>query len=56
MVAATCTRVVVMSEGEVVTDGDTRDVLAGSALLATQVAKVANPIPILTVQEYLDAR
>lgn len=56
MVAATCTRVVVMAEGEVVTDGDTRDVLAGSALLATQVAKVANPIPILTVQEYLDAR
>ncbi|MHA6511399.1 ABC transporter ATP-binding protein [Tessaracoccus sp. Z1128] len=56
MVAQTCTRVVVMAEGEVVSDGSTRDVLAGSALLATQVAKVANPTPVLTVQEYLDAR
>lgn len=56
MVAQSCSRVVVMAEGEVVSDGPTRDILAGSALLATQVAKVANPIPILTVQEYLDAR
>ncbi|HSO68326.1 MAG TPA: ATP-binding cassette domain-containing protein [Arachnia sp.] len=56
MVAQSCSRVVVMAEGEVVSDGPTREVLAGSALLATQVAKVANPIPVLTVQEYLDAR
>lgn len=55
MVAQTCSRVVVMAEGEVVSDGPTRDVLAGSALLAPQVAKVSNPIPVLTVQEYLDA-
>ncbi|CAL8977640.1 Putative HMP/thiamine import ATP-binding protein YkoD [Tessaracoccus sp. O5.2] len=56
MVAQTCHRVVVMAEGELVSDGPTRDVLAGSALLATQVAKVANPIPLLTVEEFLDAR
>ncbi|MBB1484320.1 ATP-binding cassette domain-containing protein [Tessaracoccus sp. MC1865] len=55
MVAQTCERVVVMAEGEVVSDGPTRDVLAGSALLATQVAKVVNPVPLLTVEEFLDA-
>ena len=55
MVATTCERVVVMAEGEIVSDGPARTVLAGSALLATQVAKVANPTPVLTVQEYLDA-
>ncbi|WP_197512142.1 ATP-binding cassette domain-containing protein [Tessaracoccus coleopterorum] len=43
MVAQTCSRVVVMAEGEVVSDGPTRTVLADSALLATQVAKVARP-------------
>lgn len=56
MVAQTCSRVVVIAEGEIVSDGATRDVLTGSALLATQVAKVANPVPVLTVKEYLDAR
>lgn len=55
MVAQTCSRVVVMAEGEIVSDGPTRDVLAGSALLATQVAKLTNPTPVLTVKEYLDA-
>lgn len=56
MVAQTCSRVVVMAEGEIVSDGPARDVLTASALLATQVAKVANPVPLLTVKEYLDAR
>ncbi|AQP44830.1 ABC transporter ATP-binding protein [Tessaracoccus flavus] len=56
MVAQTCERVVVMAEGEVVSDGPTRDVLATSALLATQVAKVSSPTPVLTVQEFVDAR
>ena len=55
MVAQTCERVVVMAEGEVVSDGPTREVLTNSALLATQVAKVANPTPVLTVAEFLDA-
>lgn len=55
MVAETCERVVVMAEGEIVSDGPTRSVLAGSALLATQVAKVANPTPVLTVREFVDA-
>lgn len=55
MVAETCERVVVMAEGEIVSDGPTRTVLAGSALLATQVAKVANPTPVLTVEEFVDA-
>lgn len=56
MVAAVCDRVVVMAEGEVVSDGPAREVLPGSALLATQVAKVTNPVPLLTVEEYLGAR
>ncbi|MDO5678027.1 MAG: ATP-binding cassette domain-containing protein [Propionibacteriaceae bacterium] len=55
MVAQTCERVVVMAEGEIVSDGPTRQVLAGSALLATQVAKVANPTPLLTVEEFVHA-
>lgn len=55
MVAQTCSRVVVMAEGEVVSDGPSREVLAGSALLATQVAKVAKPTPVLTVEEFVDA-
>ena len=55
LVAETCERVVVMTEGEIVSDGPTRSVLAGSALLATQVAKVANPTPVLTVREFVDA-
>jgi len=54
LVADACDRVVVMAEGEIVSDGPTRDVLAGSALLATQVAKLTNPTPVLTVREYLD--
>ncbi len=52
MAATTCDRVVMMAEGEIVSDGPARDVLASSALLATQVAKVANPVPLLTVEEY----
>lgn len=55
MVAETCSRVVMMAEGEVVSDGPAREALATSALLATQVAKVANPTPLLTVEEFLDA-
>lgn len=55
MAAQTCDRVVVMAEGEIVSDGPAREVLASSQLLATQMAKVANPVPVLTVEEYCDA-
>lgn len=55
MVAKIANRVVVMAEGEIVSDGPVRDVLTQSQLLATQVAKVARPIPLLTVEEYIDA-
>lgn len=55
MAANTCQRVVVMAEGEIVSDGPARDVLASSQLLATQVSKVASPVPLLTVEEYRDA-
>lgn len=55
MAARTCSRVVVMAEGEIVSDGPARDVLASSQLLATQVSKVASPVPLLTVEEYADA-
>lgn len=48
-------RVVVMAEGEIISDGPTREVLANSQLLATQVAKVTKPVPVLTVEEYEDA-
>lgn len=52
MAARVADRVVVMAEGEIVSDGPTRDVLTNSQLLATQVAKVARPVPVLTVEEY----
>lgn len=53
--ARACSRVVVMAEGEIVSDGPARDVLASSQLLATQVSKVASPVPVLTPEEYADA-
>lgn len=55
MAATTCHRVVVMAEGEVVSDGPARDVLASSQLLATQVSKVTSPVPLLTVEEFCNA-
>nr|WP_108871597.1 ABC transporter ATP-binding protein [Tessaracoccus timonensis] len=55
MAARTCGRVVVMAEGELVSDGPARDVLASSQLLATQVSKVASPVPLLTVEEFHEA-
>lgn len=55
MAARTCSRIVLMAEGEIVSDGPARDALASSQLLATQVSKVASPVPVLTVEEYADA-
>ena len=42
-------RVVVMAEGEVVTDAPTAEALAASPVFAPQVAKVLAPQPWLTV-------
>lgn len=55
MAATVCSRVIVMAEGEIVSDGPARDVLASSQLLATQVSKVSSPVPLLTVEEFHDA-
>ncbi len=48
-------RVVVMSEGEVVADGPTGEVLLASPAFAPQVAKVLAPQPWLTVEQVAEA-
>ena len=50
-VAAACSRVVVLAEGEVVADGPTPDVVLSSPTFAPQVAKVLHPQPWLTVAQ-----
>jgi energy-coupling factor transport system ATP-binding protein len=55
-VASTCDQVVVMAEGELVDSGSARDVIASSAMLATQCARVYAPVELLTVAEVLAAR
>ena len=50
-VAEVAHRVVVMAEGDVVTDGSAAHVLAGSPAFAPQVAKVLAPGPWLTVAQ-----
>ncbi|MCB2175805.1 MAG: ATP-binding cassette domain-containing protein [Actinomycetales bacterium] len=50
-VAQCAERVVVLADGEVVTDGSARDVLVASPTFAPQVAKVMHPLPLLTVDE-----
>ncbi|HEY2575603.1 MAG TPA: ATP-binding cassette domain-containing protein [Streptosporangiaceae bacterium] len=47
--ARSCDRVVVMAEGEIVTDGPAASVLTASPTFAPQVAKVLAPLPYLTV-------
>jgi energy-coupling factor transport system ATP-binding protein len=49
-VAHTADRVVVMAEGEIVTDATARDALAASPVFAPQVAKVLAPLGFLTVE------
>jgi energy-coupling factor transporter ATP-binding protein EcfA2 len=47
---ATCAgRVVVLADGEIVADGDAREVLVASPIFAPQVAKVLHPLELLTV-------
>ncbi len=55
-VATTCDQVVVMAEGEIVDSGPAREIIAGSAMLATQCARVYAPVPMLTVAEVRAAR
>jgi energy-coupling factor transport system ATP-binding protein len=50
-VAHVAHRVVVMAEGEVVTDAPAADALAASPVFAPQVAKVLAPQPWLTVEQ-----
>ncbi|MCU0279083.1 MAG: ATP-binding cassette domain-containing protein [Candidatus Nanopelagicales bacterium] len=44
-------RVIVMADGEVVTDADVRTALTSSPAFAPQVQKVLAPLPVLTVEE-----
>jgi energy-coupling factor transport system ATP-binding protein len=55
LVAEVATRVLVLAEGELVSDGETATVIAGSPAFAPQVAKVLAPLPFLTVGEVADA-
>lgn len=54
-VAGVADRVVVMAEGEVIADGPTADIVAGSPSFAPQVAKVMAPQPWLTVGQVREA-
>jgi len=51
LVAELADRVVVIADGELVTDGPADAVLAGSPAFAPQVAKVMHPQPWLTVAD-----
>jgi energy-coupling factor transport system ATP-binding protein len=51
LVAEVATRVVVLAEGEVVSDGPTDDVVRASPAFAPQVAKILAPLPWLTVAQ-----
>jgi energy-coupling factor transport system ATP-binding protein len=49
LAAAVATRIVMLGDGEVVTDGPAREVATASPLFAPQVSKVLAPLPWLTV-------
>ena len=51
LVAVISDRVIVLAEGEVVTDADVRTALTSSPAFAPQVQKVLAPLPVLTVEE-----
>ncbi len=47
----TCDRVIVLAEGEIVTDGPAAVVLTASPTFAPQIAKILAPLPYLTVAQ-----
>jgi energy-coupling factor transport system ATP-binding protein len=51
LVAEVADRVIVLADGEVITDGPTRSVVCHSAGLASQVARILAPAEWLTVEE-----
>jgi energy-coupling factor transport system ATP-binding protein len=55
LVAEVATRVMVLADGDVVSDGETASVIAGSPAFAPQVAKILAPLPFLTVTEVAGA-
>ncbi|MFZ1287887.1 MAG: ATP-binding cassette domain-containing protein [Candidatus Phosphoribacter sp.] len=55
LVAEVADRVIVLADGEVVTDGPTRTVLTGSPAFAPQVAKIFHPLALLTVADVVRA-
>lgn len=54
-VAATCDRVVVMGDGEVIADGPTPEIVIASPAFAPQVAKILAPLRYLTAGQVADA-
>jgi len=55
LVAEVATRVVVLAEGEIVSDGPTETVVTASPAFAPQVAKILAPQPWLTVAQIEEA-
>ena len=51
LVAVIADRVIVLADGEVVTDTDVRSALTSSPTFAPQIHKVLAPLPVLTVEE-----
>ncbi len=49
LVAAVCTRVVMIGDGDIVLDADANTAATASPAFAPQVAKVLNPLPLLTL-------
>lgn len=55
LTAETATRVVLISDGELVADDPSPQVLAGSTAYAPQVARVLHPVPLITVDGVREA-
>ena len=51
LAAQVSTRTVVLADGEVVADGDTRSIVTQTPLFSPQVAKILAPLPYLTVRD-----